>query len=81
MTLKDIIKEWLIKNGYEGLYENDSSYDGCGCAVEDLMPCDEPSINCMAGYKVSCPGPEDCWNGGGCSWHISGKKETRVKNE
>ncbi len=70
MTIKQIIKEWLGKNGYDGL-----TGEECGCQLSDLMPCNDPNIFlCEAGYKVPCPGEEYCEAGGGCEWHISTKK-------
>ena len=50
-TVKDMIRTYLKKNGYSGLYEDN---DGCGCSIEDLMPCDSMIINCKAGYRVKC---------------------------
>ena len=70
MNLGDITKKWLQENGFEGL-----TGDDCGCEIGDLMPCDAPNINCEPGYKVPCPGPEDCPADGDCPWHISPKKE------
>lgn len=69
MNIAKIVEAWLVQNGYEGLYN-----DECGCEVGDLMPCDEPNINCEAGYKVPCPGPEECWCDGDGSTHIGGTK-------
>jgi len=70
MILREIVKKWLIDNGYDGLCG-----DGCGCENEDLMPCEYPHKTfCEAGYKVPCPGPEDCWADGDCDFHISPTK-------
>ena len=50
MTVREIVKKWLVDNGYGGLV-NDMS--DCGCEVDDLMPCDsEGCESCEAGYKV-----------------------------
>lgn len=68
MDIQDIVKKFLIDNGYDGLYT-----EGCGCEVADLFPCGEPG-NCEAGHKIPCPGPEDCEVGGGCPWHIASGK-------
>ena len=70
-NLKEIAREYLEISGYDGLW-NDMAE--CGCELDDLMPCDEPSPNCEPGYKVKCV-PEECPNGGGCEFHI-GPKET-----
>ena len=37
IPLKEIIKAGLIAKGLGGLYCEDG--DGCGCGVDDLMPC------------------------------------------
>ncbi len=51
MTIvKDMIKEWLTSYGYSGLYDS----FGCGCGIEDLMPCYDICCNCMPGYRVPC---------------------------
>jgi len=53
MNVKHIILEWLIEHEYDGLYTKD-----CGCALNDLIPCEESCINCKAGYKRK-PTPEE----------------------
>lgn len=50
MIIQEIVKKWLIDNGYDGLY----SEGCCGCDISTLMDCGEPN-NCEAGYKVPCP--------------------------
>jgi len=49
-TIKEIIKEYLEKNGYDGLCSDSE----CACSTDNLMPCDEPGIYCEAGYKGAC---------------------------
>ena len=48
-TIEDIVKEYAIKNGYNALY-----YDGCGCVIDDLAPCDSCSLQCGFGVVVDC---------------------------
>jgi hypothetical protein len=65
MTVKEIIKQYLLNNNYDGL-----AGEECGCTIDDLMPCEfENLIHCEPGYKRKC----DC--GDGCDFHISTKKE------
>ena len=69
-----IIPQYLKNNGYEGLV----SGEGCGCSLDDLMPCGgEFAMGCEAGYKV--PGcTEEC--GQGCDFHIfPGKRPDQDK--
>lgn len=68
MRLRDIVKEYLEKNGFDGLVSINAS---CACLVDDLIPCDGEWIeNCEAGYRMDCPGEETCDLGGGCEFHI-----------
>jgi hypothetical protein len=66
MNLREIVAEYLIKNGYDGLFSDSE----CACKNEDLFPCDNPAYDCQAGYLTPC----DC---GGHDWHISETKEGR----
>jgi hypothetical protein len=71
MKIQEIVKVWLIDNGYDGL-----AGEECGCGIDDLMPCGECDVNhCEAAYKWECEkckeakdcivdcGPNDygCW--------------------
>lgn len=51
MDLQKIVEQWLKANGYDGLYHFN---DECACILKDLMPCNEPGIDCTAGYKCTC---------------------------
>lgn len=62
-TIKEIVVEYLKKNGYDGLYNEDIE---CGCGIEDIPLCDETNINeCKAGYKckLNKRNKENCFNG------------------
>lgn len=48
MDVKQIIKKWLADNGYDGLCGF-----GCGCGLDDLMPCSGCDC-CQPAYKVIC---------------------------
>jgi len=51
MTVKEIVKEYLAKNGYDGLYGDEC---GSGCQIDDLIPCGEYCnySDCKPGYAV-----------------------------
>ena len=55
MNLREIVTLWLEASDYDGL-----AGDNCGCELDDLMPCDEPNIECQPGYKRKCPGEDKC---------------------
>ena len=72
MNAVEIVITWLKNNGYDGLYTED-----CGCLVDDLMPCGVFASSCEPGYKVPCPGSDDCENAvysEPCEWHVCGIK-------
>jgi hypothetical protein len=44
----DMVKDYLIKNNYDGLF---NSVSECACCIKDeLEPCGEIMNNCQAGY-------------------------------
>lgn len=49
-NLREIVRDWLKCCGFDGLF----NYGNCACSVDDLMPCCEPSPDCMAGYAIAC---------------------------
>lgn len=55
MEVYEILSEYLVKNGYDGLYNDDTS---CGCDLSDFCYCGCPTVECTAGYKAPC----DCGN-------------------
>lgn len=45
-TVKDVLKEYLIVNGFDGVF-----HDGdCACKADDLFPCDCSGADCEPGY-------------------------------
>jgi hypothetical protein len=70
MNCEDIIIKYLIDNKYDGLYIP----GGCGCKLDDLMPCCENFADCKPGYITYC---KDC-NNDNCDMRddycIGGKK-------
>ena len=51
MNILEIVKEYLIQNEYDGLYNTTGE---CMCLIEDLMPCIEFCSDCKPGYKGPC---------------------------
>jgi len=54
MNVLEIVKEYLIQNGYDGLYNTAGE---CACLIEDLAPCSESCSDCELDYKgpyLSC---------------------------
>jgi len=48
-TVKGIVQEYLDKNGYSGLCNED-----CGCLRDDLFCCMEQDATCVPGHKAKC---------------------------
>ena len=46
--IREICRQWLADLGYSGLV-NANAF--CGCGLDDLMPCDEPSPACQCAYE------------------------------
>jgi hypothetical protein len=71
MTIMEIVREYLGKNGFDGLYNPGE----CACKKDELMPCDCISDinNCIPGYLCTQGDNEDMdgWN-----FHIGPNKET-----
>lgn len=47
-TVFDIVRNALQESGYSALC-NDWA-DGCGCSLDELMPCREGCLECRAAY-------------------------------
>lgn len=56
MTVKEIMADYLTKNGYVGLINEDAE---CTCVIDDIMCCGEGSAECEPAYIKKCK-PEDC---------------------
>jgi len=64
VNLKELTIETLKEKGLNGL--NNFDGDGCACAIEDLMPCDNPQADCIGCVlkTVKDCGDADCeWQG------------------
>jgi hypothetical protein len=57
MNIRKIISEWLVANGFDGLFNAD--YE-CACQLDDLFPCGCDGVqDCQPGYKGTC-GDKPC---------------------
>lgn len=75
MNLIEIVKKHLQDNGYDGLV---SDIGECGCFLDNLVPCGEPSnlVDCEPAYKV--PGCNE-FCGEGCEFPMSSHKPGQEK--
>ncbi len=63
-TIIELTRAQLKAQGYDGLCNPDAE---CGCKLDELFPCDEPSmVNCEAGY-LGPPPPDKADE---CDWYI-----------
>lgn len=69
MTTRDIIEQYLKKNGYDGLIETRSQ---CGCSLGGIFPCGHIQEYCEPAYK----GPCNC--GEGCDFDMYIEKPIKV---
>ena len=64
MEVRDIVKNYIKDNGFDGLFNGRE----CACSIDDLFPCGGEYINkCEPGYKSVCT----C--GLGCDFDIGAK--------
>ena len=69
MDVKQIVREYLEKNGYDGLYSENGR---CGCDFEDFMPCGFQDTFCVAAHKEK-PAPDSEFSD--CDWvMVPGKR-------
>jgi hypothetical protein len=77
MTAKDILRDALKAQGFDGLYNEDAP---CGCLADDLEPCEGGCIgDCKPGYRVVVKADDDscadyCDSCGTDHWHICGER-------
>lgn len=76
MRCIEVIKEYLEKNGFDGLYNNDNE---CGCELPDLAPCMNDISQCEVGYKIIVP--EDVKGYVDYDFYISNSKDARPWEE
>lgn len=63
MTVIELIKEGLMRHGYDGLF----CPGVCACKIDKLAPCGELFDDCEAGHLLPCDGSCDM---GKCDFHI-----------
>lgn len=54
ISVLQIVKQYLRKNGFDGL-----ACDGCGCGLDDLMPCVGDitgMVECKPAKRYACDG-------------------------
>ena len=54
MNAEKMIKDYLVKNGFDGLYDDEPN-SGCCCELNNLIPCYDSvayPLDCKPGYKV-----------------------------
>ena len=57
-NVQNIILEYIKKNGYIGLCNDEC---GCGCGLEDFMPCGEDCSQCEPALHKKWDEDEDCF--------------------
>jgi hypothetical protein len=68
MNVEQIVREYLKKNGYDGLCNKNGE---CSCDLADLMPCGFQDTFCVAGHLSLADENEE-----GIEWTIApGEKE------
>ena len=56
IPVKEIVRRYLIKHGYDGLYSENGQ---CGCGLDELMDCDSAGVGlCKPGHEVKDPSGE-----------------------
>ena len=51
IEVKEMVKRYLMQNGFDGLYWDNGEDEKCGCGVKDLFPCGEIYKDCIAAKK------------------------------
>ena len=73
LTIKDIIKKYLVDNGYDGLCNEE-----CGCGIAEMPACCGPFDECQPAYKVQDKCPE-CKNE--CTGYLPRENQFCYKTE
>lgn len=76
MNIKEIVEDYLKKNGFDGLYDAD---ENCGCFIGELFTCGQPQEKCIPGYKAICQ--KKCNEFNGCIFSKPGQDCYRDEDE
>lgn len=52
INVQSIVRDWLVANGYDALALTDD-WDGCGCGIDYLFPCDGPCNRCQPAHRIT----------------------------
>jgi len=56
-TMKQILAEWLTQNDrYDGFCSHDEE---CACKADEIAPCGDCYLDCVAGHLVDVPEDSD----------------------
>lgn len=70
VTLEDVVADACERLGRDGLVNMQLQ---CGCKLDDLAPCGEPSLDCDLAFEGPCL-PDNC-EAGGCDFHMYSTRE------
>ena len=76
MNVRDIVLEYLVKNGYDGLY---SDFE-CACDLKTLVNCGDDMEDCQPGYRGVCDCEDDEGNDPEHDYHIVSEKPSCEDN-
>jgi len=79
MELRKLLKDSLERNGFDGLFNPGV----CACKLDDLCPCDEPSILCEGGVLQTGDDDhcENCEGTDKCDFHIGPRSNSNAEAE
>ena len=81
MTAREILRDALKAQGYDGLYNEDVP---CGCLADELALCEElGSGSCKPGYREDVKADDDscadyCDGCGTDHWHICAERRVQA---
>jgi len=83
INVKTILIDFLKQHNYDGLLNADLE---CGCAIDDLIPCDFNFSECEPAYKLECPCEnegehEACEYKDWCMGNVKPKKNKQLRKK